>query len=172
MTLFAILQILHESRVYQTRKEDYDTSQWLDGLRAKNLLYVSPRNMNDDMFWMYAPIRGRAGSRLVSLSNTLHKKRGVLVIQQLNSSCLYSLSQAVQCTCHMWRSSVHQVPVEVLTMNRAHAECHCACCGLLCLDTADLQRSLQASQEQKRCHVWSMLRPEHMLKRLELPSVY
>jgi hypothetical protein len=64
--MVVLLQILHESRVYQTRKEDHETSKWLDGLRAKNLLYVSPRNMNDDMFWMYAPIRGRAGSRLVS----------------------------------------------------------------------------------------------------------
>jgi hypothetical protein len=59
-------QILHESRVYQTRKEDPETTQWLEGLRHDNLLYVTPRNMNDDMFWMYAPIRGRAASRLVS----------------------------------------------------------------------------------------------------------
>lgn len=57
--------------MYQTSKADYDTTQWLDGLRTKNLLYVSPRNMNDDMFWMYAPIRGRAGSRLVSSSSNV-----------------------------------------------------------------------------------------------------
>jgi hypothetical protein len=52
--------------VYQTRKEDPDTTAWLNRLREKHLLYVTPRNMNDDMFWMYAPIRGRARSRLVS----------------------------------------------------------------------------------------------------------
>lgn len=66
-TSHSLTQILHESRVYQTRKEDAETTAWLNDLRAAHLLYVTPRNMNDDMFWMYAPIRGRARSRLVSL---------------------------------------------------------------------------------------------------------
>lgn len=67
-----LVQVLHEGRVQQTRREDPDTYAWLECLRSQNLLYVTPKNMNDDMFWMYAPIRGRAGSRLVSTGIQRH----------------------------------------------------------------------------------------------------
>jgi len=61
-----IVQVLHEARVQQTRREDPNTFAWLECLRSQNLLYVTPKNMNDDLFWMYTPIHGRAGARLVS----------------------------------------------------------------------------------------------------------
>lgn len=64
------MQVLHQSRHHQT-KSDPDTFQWLEQLKQQGLLYITPHKMNDDMFWMYAPIRGRAASRLVRRSDRM-----------------------------------------------------------------------------------------------------
>jgi hypothetical protein len=38
---------------------------WLKQLDEAKLLYSTPRDMNDDMFWMYATIHFRSAARLV-----------------------------------------------------------------------------------------------------------
>jgi hypothetical protein len=61
----AVLQILHQNRVWQTQKFDQQTAAWLKQLEESHLLYSTPKDMNDDMFWIYATIRFRSAARLV-----------------------------------------------------------------------------------------------------------